>query len=178
MYTETLPGDHLGLFIPVLTEGMAGTYYCSASYANTQLLETSVDIQTYGKPMTFIFDLNITCIWHSRCAKEHFISLNCCCFINFSNIFVVIRIEIQWQSHGVMHRKFNSPYPVKFMWSSVKCPLIRHQQLTGFVMATKWVSAALYCIDPDLNRIGSMGKNAAAVSVKWLNALFIRIRTD
>lgn len=28
---------------------MAGRYYCSASYANTELLEQSVDIQTYGK---------------------------------------------------------------------------------------------------------------------------------
>lgn len=50
MYTEVLPGGQtLALIIPSLTETMAGRYYCSASYANTELLEQSVDIQTYGK---------------------------------------------------------------------------------------------------------------------------------
>lgn len=49
MYTEVLPGgQQLALIIPSLTETMAGTYYCSASYANTELLEASVNIQTYG----------------------------------------------------------------------------------------------------------------------------------
>lgn len=49
MYTEMLPGGQLlALIIPSLTETMAGTYYCSASYANTEPLEASVDIQTYG----------------------------------------------------------------------------------------------------------------------------------
>lgn len=50
MYTELLPGGQiLALFITSLTDGMAGTYYCSASYANTEPLDASVDIQTYGK---------------------------------------------------------------------------------------------------------------------------------
>lgn len=49
MYTEVLPGgQQLALIIPSLTETMAGTYYCSASYANTELLKVSVNIQTYG----------------------------------------------------------------------------------------------------------------------------------
>ncbi|XP_031621318.1 fasciclin-2 isoform X3 [Contarinia nasturtii] len=48
MYTEMLPGGQLlALIIPSLTETMAGKYYCSASYANTEILETSVDIETY-----------------------------------------------------------------------------------------------------------------------------------
>lgn len=50
MYTEMLPGGQLlALIIPSLTETMAGRYYCSASYANTEPLEGSVDIQTFGK---------------------------------------------------------------------------------------------------------------------------------
>lgn len=50
MYTEVLPGGQLlALIIPSLTETMAGSYYCSASYANTEILEASVDIQTFGK---------------------------------------------------------------------------------------------------------------------------------
>lgn len=50
MYTEVLPGDQsLALLISSLTEGMAGMYYCSASYANTERLEISVKIETYGK---------------------------------------------------------------------------------------------------------------------------------
>lgn len=49
MYTETLPGDQsLALIIPALLESMAGTYFCSASYA-AQRLEVSVQIETYGK---------------------------------------------------------------------------------------------------------------------------------
>lgn len=50
MYTEVLPGDQsLALMITSLTEGMAGMYYCSASYANNVPLEISVKIETYGK---------------------------------------------------------------------------------------------------------------------------------
>lgn len=57
MYTEMLPGGQLlALIIPSLTETMAGSYYCSASYANTEILEASVDIQTFGKfLMNFFF---------------------------------------------------------------------------------------------------------------------------
>lgn len=48
MYTEMLPGGQLlALIMQPLTETMAGTYYCSASYANTEQLEASVDIQTF-----------------------------------------------------------------------------------------------------------------------------------
>ncbi|XP_059622214.1 fasciclin-2 isoform X3 [Phlebotomus argentipes] len=48
MYTEVLPGDQsLALLIPVLTDTMAGTYYCTASYANTELMVQSVRIETY-----------------------------------------------------------------------------------------------------------------------------------
>lgn len=50
MYTEMLPGGQtLALLIPSLTQFMAGMYYCSASYANTEHLEASVRIETYGK---------------------------------------------------------------------------------------------------------------------------------
>lgn len=55
MYSEMLPGGQLlALIIPSLTEAMAGTYYCSASYANTEIIEGSVDIQTFGKFSTGI----------------------------------------------------------------------------------------------------------------------------
>lgn len=50
MYTELLPGDQsLALIINSLTEHMAGTYYCGASYANTEPLEINVKVSTYGK---------------------------------------------------------------------------------------------------------------------------------
>lgn len=50
MYTEVLPGDQsLALIITSLTEGMAGMYYCGASYANTEQLEIAVKVETYGK---------------------------------------------------------------------------------------------------------------------------------
>lgn len=50
MFTEVLPGDQaLALLITSLTEGMAGNYYCSASYANTEQLEIAVKVETYGK---------------------------------------------------------------------------------------------------------------------------------
>ncbi|XP_034489459.1 fasciclin-2 isoform X3 [Drosophila innubila] len=47
MYTETLPGDSLALMITSLSSEMTGKYYCTASYANTELLQTSVSIKTY-----------------------------------------------------------------------------------------------------------------------------------
>lgn len=49
MYTETLPGESLALMISTLTPQMEGKYYCTASYANTEILETSVVIKTYGE---------------------------------------------------------------------------------------------------------------------------------
>lgn len=50
MYTEMLPGGQtLALLIPSLTQFMAGMYYCSASYASTEHMETAVRIDTYGK---------------------------------------------------------------------------------------------------------------------------------
>lgn len=55
-----LPGGQLlALIIPSLTETMAGTYYCSASYANTELIESSVDIQTFGKFLFFYFGFKL-----------------------------------------------------------------------------------------------------------------------
>ncbi|XP_068154477.1 fasciclin-2 isoform X2 [Drosophila tropicalis] len=47
MYTETLPGESLALMITSLSVEMGGKYYCTASYANTEILETSVTIKTY-----------------------------------------------------------------------------------------------------------------------------------
>ncbi|KAM8719562.1 hypothetical protein ACLKA7_005748 [Drosophila subpalustris] len=47
MYTETLPGDSLALMITSLSSEMTGKYYCTASYANTDLLLKSVSIKTY-----------------------------------------------------------------------------------------------------------------------------------
>ncbi|KAL9884766.1 fasciclin-2 isoform X3 [Glossina fuscipes] len=47
MYTETLPGESLALMITALSVEMEGRYYCTASYANTELLETSVMIESY-----------------------------------------------------------------------------------------------------------------------------------
>lgn len=50
MYTEMLPGNQmLALIITKVTETMAGQYVCSASYARTEDLRVTVDIQTYGK---------------------------------------------------------------------------------------------------------------------------------
>lgn len=49
MYTETLPGESLALMIPSLSVEMGGIYYCTASYANTEILEKAVTITTYGK---------------------------------------------------------------------------------------------------------------------------------
>uniref|UniRef100_A0A336MUJ8 CSON006072 protein n=1 Tax=Culicoides sonorensis TaxID=179676 RepID=A0A336MUJ8_CULSO len=48
MYTEQLSTDQsLALIITKLEESMAGNYYCSASYANTEMLEISVKIETF-----------------------------------------------------------------------------------------------------------------------------------
>ncbi|KPU75270.1 fasciclin 2, isoform E [Drosophila ananassae] len=47
MYTETLPGESLALMIPSLSVEMGGIYYCTASYANTEILEKAVTITTY-----------------------------------------------------------------------------------------------------------------------------------
>lgn len=41
-------GQRLALIIPSLTEGMAGNYRCRGSYANTEILEASVNIETFG----------------------------------------------------------------------------------------------------------------------------------
>jgi len=49
MYTETLPGESLALMITSLSVEMGGKYYCTASYANTEILEKGVTIKTYGK---------------------------------------------------------------------------------------------------------------------------------
>lgn len=50
MYTEQLNNDQsLALIITKLEETMAGHYYCSASYAVTELLEVGVKIETFGK---------------------------------------------------------------------------------------------------------------------------------
>ncbi|XP_077291454.1 neural cell adhesion molecule fasciclin 2 [Arctopsyche grandis] len=47
IYVDQLPGLlSLGLFIPSLTESMAGTYYCSAIYSNSQKLHANVTINT------------------------------------------------------------------------------------------------------------------------------------
>ncbi|EDX17044.1 fasciclin 2 [Drosophila simulans] len=47
MYTETLPGENLALMITSLSVEMGGKYYCTASYANTEILEKGVTIKTY-----------------------------------------------------------------------------------------------------------------------------------
>ncbi|KRK06011.1 fasciclin-2 isoform X1 [Drosophila yakuba] len=47
MYTETLPGESLALMITSLSVEMGGKYYCTASYANTEILEKGVTIKTY-----------------------------------------------------------------------------------------------------------------------------------
>lgn len=61
MYTETLPGGQsLALIIPSLQETMAGTYFCSASYAATEMLEAKVTVETYGKfSLSTVFSLEI-----------------------------------------------------------------------------------------------------------------------
>lgn len=39
------------LVITSLTDTMAGFYYCSASYANSEMLENKVKVETYGENM-------------------------------------------------------------------------------------------------------------------------------
>lgn len=54
LYTEMLPGNQmLALIITSVTDTIAGTYYCEASYARTEQLETKVEIKTYGKGICF-----------------------------------------------------------------------------------------------------------------------------
>ena len=49
IYTEALNSEQLMLVISSLTETMAGDYYCSASYATSEMLENKVTVETYGK---------------------------------------------------------------------------------------------------------------------------------
>lgn len=49
MYTEALNSEQLMLVISSLTDTMAGYYYCTASYANSEMLEAKVKVETYGK---------------------------------------------------------------------------------------------------------------------------------
>lgn len=49
MYTEALNSEQLMLVISSLTDTMAGNYYCTASYASTEMLEAKVKVETYGK---------------------------------------------------------------------------------------------------------------------------------
>lgn len=52
VYTESLPGGNLALLFTSLQKSMAGSYYCSATYANTQYLESTARIETY-QPITW-----------------------------------------------------------------------------------------------------------------------------
>jgi hypothetical protein len=49
IYTETLNQNQLMLVITSLSESLAGYFYCSASYANSELLAEKVKVETYGK---------------------------------------------------------------------------------------------------------------------------------
>ena len=81
MYTEVMPGGQLlALIIPSLTETMAGTYYCSGSYANTEPLEASVDIQTFGE-LNFGF-VNLYLNVHF---EKVFMQINCLLISNSCN---------------------------------------------------------------------------------------------
>lgn len=48
IYTEALNSEQLMLVISSLTDTMAGNYFCSASYANSEMLEAKVKVETYG----------------------------------------------------------------------------------------------------------------------------------
>lgn len=48
MYTEAPNSQQLMLVIPQLMETMAGNYRCVASYANSEILEAEVKVETYG----------------------------------------------------------------------------------------------------------------------------------
>lgn len=50
IYTEALNSEQLMLVITSLTDTMAGYYFCSASYANSEMLEEKVKVETYGTP--------------------------------------------------------------------------------------------------------------------------------
>ena len=49
IYTESLNVNQLMLVITSLSESLAGYFYCSASYANSEYLEEKVKIETYGE---------------------------------------------------------------------------------------------------------------------------------
>jgi neural cell adhesion molecule len=49
IYTEALNSEQLMLVITSLTDTMAGNYFCSASYANSEMLEAKVKVETYGE---------------------------------------------------------------------------------------------------------------------------------
>lgn len=50
MFTEYMTGtESLALIINHLSVEMEGKYYCTASYATNEILETSVTVKTYGK---------------------------------------------------------------------------------------------------------------------------------
>lgn len=50
MFTEYMSGtESLALIINHLSVEMEGRYYCTASYATNEILETSVTVKTYGK---------------------------------------------------------------------------------------------------------------------------------
>lgn len=52
------------LVISSLTDTMAGYYYCSASYANSEMLENKVKVETYGEIDFFpdAFDVYVVCL--------------------------------------------------------------------------------------------------------------------
>lgn len=78
MYTETLPGESLALMITSLSVEMGGKYYCTASYANTEILEKGVTIKTYGKSHF----QNVITLQRGRAA-------NCFRWFSFSILFFV-----------------------------------------------------------------------------------------
>lgn len=47
IYAEKLNSEQLMLVISSLTETMAGTYHCEASYANSEILKAEVKVETY-----------------------------------------------------------------------------------------------------------------------------------
>lgn len=49
IYTESLNVNQLMLVITSLSESLAGYFYCSASYANSEYLEEKVKIETFGE---------------------------------------------------------------------------------------------------------------------------------
>lgn len=57
IYTEALNSQQLMLVISSLTDTMAGDYFCSASYANSEMLEAKVKVETYGEWAFFLRSL-------------------------------------------------------------------------------------------------------------------------